>query len=128
VPLPVGLCMEKVPPSASTRGGDDPGAGGSKLGPALGVPNGRGDELSEVLRAVGGAGRKRPSPRRCGRHAHRRPSTQAAGDRVRRVAPQVLIDLIAVAGADGSPVPGGPAMLGAEAGGRGRRSRHSSAS
>src|SRR6266851_5428079 len=51
------------PPPGLIRGCDDPRPRGGKLGPALGVSDGRGDKLSEVRHAAGGAGRKRLSPR-----------------------------------------------------------------
>jgi hypothetical protein len=89
------------PPSGLVRGGDDPGPGGGEFGSALGVSDGRGDELGEVGHPLGGVGRKRlasghhtPQPAVDNdRTRHHRPDLEppeVLRDRVRQAAPQVI--------------------------------------
>jgi hypothetical protein len=79
---------------------------GGERGPALGVSEGRREQVGEVRHALGGVGRKRPAPgqhRHCAPQAaldddrarHHRPDSQraeAVGDRIRLAAPDVLVD------------------------------------
>ena len=57
------------PPPGVIRGRYDPRPRGGQLGPALGVPDRRGQKIGKVGHPVGGAGRKRPARRPRGHYA-----------------------------------------------------------
>jgi len=66
------------PPPGVIRGRYDPRPRGGQLGPALGVPDRRGQKIGKVGHPVGGAGRKRPARRP---HGHRAPQAVLDNDR-----------------------------------------------